>query len=152
MRYERIFQFPLSHLVAGGWSGNGDPSGVKRAAREAIASVDSIIVVATRLSTVGSVRLIPRLRVERAGSSLPGRAVPGQDVCVEEVLRRKKKVGSDFGEGKKRKRGMFNLIPKQERVECGGRGHTQGVQLASTAWRRLYSVVELQAAAHNPAP
>lgn len=103
MRYERIFRFPLSHLVAGGWSGNGDSSGVKRAAREAIASVDSIIVVATRLSTVGSVRLIPRLRVERAGSSLPGRAVPGQDVCVEEVLRRKKKSWIRFWRGEENK-------------------------------------------------
>lgn len=52
-----------------------DMTGVKRAASEAIAGVDSIIVAAKILFTVGGVRFIPRLRVERTGSSFPWRAI-----------------------------------------------------------------------------
>lgn len=61
-------------------------AGVKRAASEAVACVESILVAVTVLFTVGSVRFIPRLRAERTGSSFPGRVIPGQDICVEEVL------------------------------------------------------------------
>lgn len=52
-----------------------DMTGVKRAASEAIAGVDSILVAAKILFTVGGVRFIPRLRVERTGSSFPRRAI-----------------------------------------------------------------------------
>lgn len=63
-----------------------DMTGVKRAASEAIAGVDSILVAVTILFTVGGVRFIPRLRVERTGSSFPRGAVLGKDIGVEEVL------------------------------------------------------------------
>lgn len=63
-----------------------DMTGVKRAASEAIAGVGSILVAVTKLFTVGGVRFIPRLRVERTGSSFPRGAVLGQDIGVEEVL------------------------------------------------------------------
>lgn len=75
-----------SHLLGGCGGNNLDTTGIKPAASEAIASVDSIIFVATKLTTIGGISIIPSLRVGRACRSFPGRAVPGQDVCVEEVL------------------------------------------------------------------
>lgn len=68
---KRVFQSQTLALM--------DTTGVKWAAIEAIPGVNVILVAATIFFTVGGVRSIPRLRVERTISSLPGRAVPGQD-------------------------------------------------------------------------
>lgn len=143
---KRVFQSHISYT-----GGNSlvtlalmDTTGVKWAAIEAIPGVNVILVAATILFTVGGVRSIPRLRVERTISSLPGRAVPGQDRTY--ALKKFCEIWISF----KQDKNMFSLIQNMKRY-CGRRDIRKACSSRLRHGDGLYSVVELQATAHNPA-
>lgn len=128
---KRVFQSHISYT-----GGNSlvtlalmDTTGVKWAAIEAIPGVNVILVAATILFTVGGVRSIPRLRVERTISSLPGRAVPGQDRTY--ALKKFCEIWISF----KQNKNMFNPIQNMKRY-CGRRDIRKAC-IPPSAWRRI---------------